>query len=169
MGGPSTQLTPAFNRRTVYGKVSRYKLDEYLQLFDFPSPNHLGGEALHDQRAAAAAVPHEQRLHAAAGRAARAARRGRAGQPRAHPEGLSPDLRPRPQRDAEVKAGLEFLTTEPLKDIRRAESGQGHKGRRRTAEGTAAGRTPKTVPRAADRRRRATEAGDANAEAAMRQ
>ena len=36
---PSADLTPAFTRRTVYGKVSRYKLDEYLQLFDFPSPN----------------------------------------------------------------------------------------------------------------------------------
>ena len=32
-------LTPAFKRRTVYGKVSRYKLDAYLQLFDFPTPN----------------------------------------------------------------------------------------------------------------------------------
>jgi cytochrome c553 len=39
MGGPSQELTPAFKGRTVYGKVSRYKLDEYLQLFDFPSPN----------------------------------------------------------------------------------------------------------------------------------
>jgi hypothetical protein len=39
LGGPSTDLTPAFTRRTVYGKVSRYKLDEYLQLFDFPAPN----------------------------------------------------------------------------------------------------------------------------------
>jgi hypothetical protein len=39
MGGPSADLTPAFMRRTVYGKVSRYKLDEYLQLFDFPSPS----------------------------------------------------------------------------------------------------------------------------------
>jgi hypothetical protein len=39
MGGPSAVLTPAFNRRTLYGKVSRYRLDEYLQLFDFPSPN----------------------------------------------------------------------------------------------------------------------------------
>jgi mono/diheme cytochrome c family protein len=37
--GPSQELSPAFTRRTVYGKVSRYKLDEYLQLFDFPSPN----------------------------------------------------------------------------------------------------------------------------------
>ncbi|MBL8208243.1 MAG: PSD1 domain-containing protein [Blastocatellia bacterium] len=39
MYGPSETLTPQFNRRTLYGKVSRYKLDDYLQLFDFPSPN----------------------------------------------------------------------------------------------------------------------------------
>jgi len=38
-GGPSADLTTGFTRRTVYGKVSRYKLDEYLQLFDFPTPN----------------------------------------------------------------------------------------------------------------------------------
>jgi uncharacterized protein DUF1553/uncharacterized protein DUF1549/cytochrome c len=38
-GGPSAVLTPSYSRRTVYGKISRYKLDEYLQLFDFPSPN----------------------------------------------------------------------------------------------------------------------------------
>jgi hypothetical protein len=38
IGGPSVELTPAVNRRTVYGKVSRYKLDEYLSLFDFPTP-----------------------------------------------------------------------------------------------------------------------------------
>jgi hypothetical protein len=38
LGGPSQDLTPDFTRRTVYGKVSRYKLDAYLQLFDFPSP-----------------------------------------------------------------------------------------------------------------------------------
>ncbi len=37
--GPSTELTPDFKGRTVYGKVSRYKLDAYLQLFDFPPPN----------------------------------------------------------------------------------------------------------------------------------
>jgi mono/diheme cytochrome c family protein len=37
-GGPSQELTPGFLRRTVYGRVSRYKLDAYLQLFDFPSP-----------------------------------------------------------------------------------------------------------------------------------
>jgi hypothetical protein len=38
-GGPSIPLTPLVDRRTIYGKVSRYKLDDYLQLFDFPSPN----------------------------------------------------------------------------------------------------------------------------------
>ena len=37
MGGPSEELTPDFNRRTIYGKVSRYKLDQSLQLFDFPA------------------------------------------------------------------------------------------------------------------------------------
>ena len=37
MGGPSVPLTPSATRRTVYGKVSRYKLDQYLQLFDFPA------------------------------------------------------------------------------------------------------------------------------------
>ena len=39
IGGPSHELTPDFKGRTVYGKVSRYKLDAYLQLFDFPPPN----------------------------------------------------------------------------------------------------------------------------------
>jgi hypothetical protein len=39
MGGPSEVLTPQSTRRTLYGKVSRYKLDDFLQLFDFPSPN----------------------------------------------------------------------------------------------------------------------------------
>ena len=37
LGGPSATLTPSSTRRTIYGRVSRYKLDEYLQLFDFPS------------------------------------------------------------------------------------------------------------------------------------
>ena len=67
LGGPSVDLTPAFTRRTVYGKVSRYKLDEYLQLFDFPAPEYQRREALHHHRPAAAPVPHEQRLHAGRG------------------------------------------------------------------------------------------------------
>ncbi len=36
--GPSDDLKPSFKRRTLYGKVSRYHLDDYLSLFDFPSP-----------------------------------------------------------------------------------------------------------------------------------
>jgi hypothetical protein len=39
MFGPSAELTDDFKRRTVYGKVSRFKLDTYLQMFDFPNPN----------------------------------------------------------------------------------------------------------------------------------
>jgi hypothetical protein len=38
MGGPSEELTPSATRRTLYAKVSRYKLDQFLQLFDFPAP-----------------------------------------------------------------------------------------------------------------------------------
>jgi mono/diheme cytochrome c family protein len=37
MGGPSEELTPSSSRRTLYGKVSRYRLDQFLQLFDFPA------------------------------------------------------------------------------------------------------------------------------------
>jgi cytochrome c553 len=37
MGGPSEDLTPSATRRTLYGKVSRYRLDQFLQLFDFPA------------------------------------------------------------------------------------------------------------------------------------
>jgi hypothetical protein len=39
IGGPSKDLNPAYSRRTLYGKISRYRLDEYLQLFDFPPAN----------------------------------------------------------------------------------------------------------------------------------
>jgi hypothetical protein len=38
-GGPSTDFTDDNNRRTVYAKVSRYRLDNFLQVFDFPNPS----------------------------------------------------------------------------------------------------------------------------------
>ncbi len=39
-GGPSVKMdTPGMHRRTVYGFVSRRKLDPTLSLFDFPNPN----------------------------------------------------------------------------------------------------------------------------------
>ena len=40
LGGPSRNLADAANRRrTLYGRVSRHKLDDLLRLFDFPDPN----------------------------------------------------------------------------------------------------------------------------------
>ena len=38
-GGPSAKLTLQNRRRTIYGQISRYSLDPYLALFDFPSPS----------------------------------------------------------------------------------------------------------------------------------
>lgn len=40
LGGPSLDLGDEKNdRRTLYGSVSRFELDGYLQTFDFPNPN----------------------------------------------------------------------------------------------------------------------------------
>ncbi|MEZ5355172.1 MAG: PSD1 and planctomycete cytochrome C domain-containing protein [Bryobacteraceae bacterium] len=38
IGGPSEELGPDCRRRTVYGRVSRFRLNPTLELFDFPSP-----------------------------------------------------------------------------------------------------------------------------------
>ena len=46
MGGPPVKFKPDNLRRTVYGEVSRTRLDGMLSLFDFPNPNQLS-----DQRA----------------------------------------------------------------------------------------------------------------------
>jgi mono/diheme cytochrome c family protein len=37
-GGPSTSLGIDNDRRTVYAKISRFRIDSYLQAFDFPNP-----------------------------------------------------------------------------------------------------------------------------------
>ena len=40
IGGPSLQLDDEKNnRRTIYSRVSRFRLADYLQVFDFPNPN----------------------------------------------------------------------------------------------------------------------------------
>lgn len=39
LGGPSSELDAGNSRRTVYGKVSRFKLNSTLDLFDFPNPS----------------------------------------------------------------------------------------------------------------------------------
>jgi mono/diheme cytochrome c family protein len=38
MGGPPAALTSSYTRRTIYGSVSRYRIDQFLTLFDFPAP-----------------------------------------------------------------------------------------------------------------------------------
>lgn len=37
--GPSVEFSPDNTRRTVFCKVSRFRLNEYLQVFDFPNPS----------------------------------------------------------------------------------------------------------------------------------
>ncbi len=114
-GGPSSPLTPFYDRRTVYGAVSRYKLDEYLQLFDFPSPN------LSAEKRFTTTVP-LQRLFLMNSdfmqqQAERLARRV-AAEPdnTARIQKLYRLVLGRAASDAEMRAGLTFLTTEPLKD-----------------------------------------------------
>jgi mono/diheme cytochrome c family protein len=38
MGGPAKELGIGNTRRTVYAKISRYRIDPFLQSFDFPNP-----------------------------------------------------------------------------------------------------------------------------------
>ena len=105
-----------FLRRTVYGKVSRYKLDTYLQTFDFPQSEHQRGEALHDHGSSAAPVPDEQRL--------RATRSGRPGQEggsrsritRARIKKIYQFVYSREPNEAGNQLGLEYLKTEPMKE-----------------------------------------------------
>jgi hypothetical protein len=114
MGGPSTPLSPSFERRTVYGKVSRYKLDEYLQLFDFPSPN------LSAEKRFTTSVP-LQRLFLMNSDFMQ-----QQGELVARRVAEAPDNTARIQKayrlifgraatDQELKAGLAFLAAEPLK------------------------------------------------------
>ncbi|MBV9771818.1 MAG: DUF1553 domain-containing protein, partial [Bryobacterales bacterium] len=39
IGGPSSDFSDDNTRRTVYCKISRYRLDNYLQVFDYPNPS----------------------------------------------------------------------------------------------------------------------------------
>ncbi len=44
VGGPSSELNDSHRRRTLYGYVSRHRLNDLLRLFDFPDPNITAGE-----------------------------------------------------------------------------------------------------------------------------
>ncbi len=78
-------------------------------------------KALHDQCPAAAAVLHEQRLHAAARRAARGACAGRADRRGSHPEVVSPDLRTR--GDARRSPGRQGVSRDRADEAVRGEEG----------------------------------------------
>ena len=114
MGGPSLPLTPSLERRTVYGKVSRYRLDDYLQLFDFPSPN------LSAEKRFTTTVP-LQRLFLMNSDFMQ-----QQGELVARRVAAEPDNTARIQKayrlifgraatETEIRAGLAFITSEPLK------------------------------------------------------
>ncbi len=44
VGGASSELNDNHRRRTLYGYVSRHRLNDLLRLFDFPDPNITAGE-----------------------------------------------------------------------------------------------------------------------------
>ena len=115
MGGPSTELTPQFDRRTVYGHVSRYKLDEYLQLFDFPSPN------LSAEKRFSTNVPLQRLFFMNSDfmqqQAERLAKRVESEPTTAERIQKAYHLIfGRAASDAEVHAGLEYLSSEPMKE-----------------------------------------------------
>ncbi|HEY4361224.1 MAG TPA: PSD1 and planctomycete cytochrome C domain-containing protein [Bryobacteraceae bacterium] len=154
VGGPSEDLTPAYTRRTVYGKVSRYKLDTYLQTFDFPSPN------ISAEKRFTTTVP-LQRLFLMNSdfmqiEAEEFAKR----------VASEPDNRARIRKayqlaynrepsEAEVKLGLDYLHTEPLKEYEENKNkppaaGAGQGGRRGRGGGAGGGSgaapAPATAP-----------------------
>ena len=147
MGGPSEPLTPSCNRRTVYGKVSRYRLDEFLQLFDFPSPN------LSAEQRFTTSVPLQRLFFMNSdfmqqqGELLARAGRGRAGQDRADSEGVPADLRARRRPTRRWRPGSP--------SSRRAAEGSTRSARREGREGRR--RTRRTRPKDSDEDRGRTE------------
>ncbi len=115
IGGPSKDLTPDFHRRTLYGRVSRYKLDAYLQLFDFPPPNFSA------EKRFTTTVP-LQRLFLMNSDfvqlEAETLYKRVAAEPdnRARIRKLYNIVYGRDPKEAEIQIGIEYLRTEPLKE-----------------------------------------------------
>ena len=69
MYGPSGDLEASgFYRRTLYGRISRSRLNDLLRLYDFPEPDAAQSFAHRHDDAAAAVVRAEQPVHRRAGR-----------------------------------------------------------------------------------------------------
>ena len=122
VGGPSKPLTPLATRRTIYGRVSRYKLDEFLQLFDFPSPSQTAEQRF------ATNVPLQRLFFMNSDfmqqHAERLAERV-ADEPddRARIEKVYRIVFGRAPTADELKAGLDFLQAEAFKQTRRSARG----------------------------------------------
>jgi mono/diheme cytochrome c family protein len=121
IGGPSRELTPDFHRRTVYGHVSRYKLDAYLQLFDFPPPN------ISAEKRFTTTVPLQRlflmnsdfvQLEAEAFYKRASAEADN----RARIRKLYSLVYGRDPKEPEIQAGLEFIRAEPLKEYEEAKA-----------------------------------------------
>ncbi len=144
IGGPSEPLKPEYTRRTVYGKVSRYRLDEYLQLFDFPSPN------LSAEKRFATTVP-LQRLFFMNSDFVQQQAEHLAQRVAAEPDNTARIQKVyrlvygREASPEEVKIGLEYLRTEPLKEYeeRKAEQEKKEKAEKEKAEKEKAGKGKK--------------------------
>src|SRR5204863_4652400 len=114
-GGPSAELTPFFDGRTLYGRVSRYKLDEYLQLFDFPSPN------LSAEKRFTTTVPLQRLFFMNSDfmqQQGELLARRVASEPN-NPARVQKVYRlifGRAPTDSELRAGLDYLATEPMKE-----------------------------------------------------
>ncbi len=138
VAGPSEDLTPAFKRRTVYGKVSRYKLDTYLQTFDFPAPN------ISAEKRFTTTVP-LQRLFLMNSDFMQLESEELAKRVAAEPDNRSRIRKiyqlayGRLPNEAEMKIGLEYLKTEPLREYeenkKKAAEGEGGRGGRRRPGG----------------------------------
>jgi hypothetical protein len=150
IGGPSHELTPDFKGRTVYGKVSRYKLDSYLQLFDFPPPN------ISAEKRFTTTVP-LQRLFLMNSdfvqieAEALAKRVATEENNRARVKKMYQIVYGRDPEEKEIQVALDYLHTEPMKEYEenknkpKDENGGGRGGRRRGGPG---GATPATPPAA---------------------
>ncbi len=114
LGGPSQDFGPENTRRTVYCKVSRFRLNNFLQVFDFPNPSFtaeqrfstnvpvqrlyfMNNDFVYDQAGKLA-----ERVFAKGSDAARIAEAYRL-------------LFGRPPSRQEVEVGLQFLRTTPEK------------------------------------------------------